>query len=89
MPQAKHILVISYSQTGQLNELVQNFLVPLTGNDGIVLEQVVLQPEQPYAFPWQFIPFFNTFPETVHLQPAPISAVNLTREKYEIGRAHV
>lgn len=79
----KHILVISYSQTGQLTRLVENFLQPLQANR-LIIEHHQLEPQTPYPFPWKFIPFFNQFPESVHLQPAPIQPVPLEREKYDL-----
>lgn len=79
----KHILVISYSQTGQLTHLVENFLQPLQANR-LIIEHHQLEPQTPYPFPWKFIPFFNQFPESVHLQPAPIQPVPLEREKYDL-----
>ena len=80
----KHILVISYSQTGQLNELTQHFLQPLKQQENIVIEECQIKPIQPYSFPWKFIPFFNQFPESVHLKPAPIETPILQREKYDL-----
>ncbi|MFR5627179.1 MAG: dialkylresorcinol condensing enzyme [Haemophilus parainfluenzae] len=80
----KHILVISYSQTGQLNELTQHFLQPLKQQENIVIEECQIKPIQPYSFPWKFIPFFNQFPESVHLKPAPIETPLLQREKYDL-----
>ena len=80
----KHILVISYSQTGQLNELTQHFLKPLKQQENIVIEECQIKPIQPYSFPWKFIPFFNQFPESVHLKPAPIETPILQREKYDL-----
>lgn len=80
----KHILVISYSQTGQLNELTQHFLQPLKQQENIVIEECQIKPIQPYSFPWKFIPFFNQFPESVHLKPAPIEKPILQREKYDL-----
>lgn len=80
----KHILVISYSQTGQLNELTQHFLKPLKQQENIVIEECQIKPIQPYSFPWKFIPFFNQFPESVHLKPAPIETPLLQREKYDL-----
>ena len=80
----KHILVISYSQTGQLNELTQHFLEPLRQQENIVIEVAQIKPIQPYSFPWKFIPFFNQFPESVHLKPAPIEKPILQREKYDL-----
>ena len=80
----KHILVISYSQTGQLNELTQHFLKLLKQQENIVIEECQIKPIQPYSFPWKFIPFFNQFPESVHLKPAPIETPLLQREKYDL-----
>ena len=80
----KHILVISYSQTGQLNELTQHFLQPLKQQENIVIDECQIKPIQPYTFPWKFLPFFNQFPESVHLKPAPIETPILQREKYDL-----
>lgn len=82
----KHILVISYSQTGQLFRLVEHFLQPLQSlsTEEFIIEQHRLKPIIPYSFPWKFIPFFNQFPETVHLQPAPIHQPMLKREDYDL-----
>ena len=80
----KNILVVSYSQTGQLDRLVDNFLLPLQGSADINVERCYLKPQQAYDFPWKFIDFFNAFPESVHLCPAPIEPVLLQREKYDL-----
>ena len=80
----KHILVISYSQTGQLNELTQHFLQPLKQHENIVIDECQIKPIKPYTFPWKFLPFFNQFPESVHLKPAPIETPILQREKYDL-----
>ncbi|KGQ34274.1 dialkylrecorsinol condensing enzyme [Gallibacterium genomosp. 2] len=80
----KHILVVSYSQTGQLARLVENFLQPLRSQQEIIIEEYVVKPQQPYEFPWKFTPFFNAFPESVHLQPAPIKPPQLQRQHYDL-----
>ena len=79
----KHILVISYSQTGQLKELTQHFLQPLK-QQNVLIEECQLRPLQPYTFPWKFMPFFNQFPESVHLMPAPIEPPTLKRKTYDL-----
>ncbi|MBN6066072.1 dialkylresorcinol condensing enzyme [Aggregatibacter actinomycetemcomitans] len=85
MPEPKkQILVVSYSQTGQLHELTENFLQPLKQYDNIAIEEYTVKPLQPYDFPWKFISFFNQFPESVHLKPAPIETPILQREKYDL-----
>ncbi|QIW16751.1 dialkylresorcinol condensing enzyme [Pasteurellaceae bacterium RH1A] len=79
----KKILLISYSQTGQLTQLADNFIQPLK-EVGLDVEEYVVKPLDPYRFPWKFETFFNTFPETVHLQPKPIEKPVFQREKYDL-----
>lgn len=82
----KKVLVISYSQTGQLTRLAENFIQPLKTEEpsDISVEHCQLQPQRDYTFPWRFLPFFNTFPETVHLQPEPIIPPQFNAEKYDV-----
>lgn len=78
------ILLVSYSQTGQLTTLAENFIQPLRNQEDIQIEHLQLEPEQPFPFPWGFARFFNTFPETVHLQPRPIKTPHFQHEKYDL-----
>ena len=80
----KHILIVSYSQTGQLTRLAESFVSPLKTQSDIMVEHCQLQPQTAYEFPWRFLPFFNAFPESVHLQPAPIKQPELNSEKYDL-----
>lgn len=79
----KHVLLVSYSQTGQLDRLAASFAAPLQAA-GITVEHAHIVPQTPYPFPWPFVRFFNTFPETVHLQPAPIQPLSLQRQQYDL-----
>lgn len=79
----KRVLIVSYSQTGQLDRLADSFAAPLTAA-GVNVERVRLEPHSPYPFPWPFIRFFNTFPETVHMQPAPIRPPVLQQGQYDL-----
>ena len=67
----KKVLIVHYSQTGQLSSLARNFAAPLQ-TAGIQVDCVNIVPEQAFPFPWPFWRFFDTFPETVHLKPTPI-----------------
>ncbi len=67
----KKVLIVHYSQTGQLSSLARNFAAPLQ-TAGIQVDCVNIVPEQAFPFPWPFWRFFDTFPETVHIKPAPI-----------------
>lgn len=79
----KNVLVVYYSQTGQLAQLASAFTAPLL-KAGVNAETMILQPRQAHPFPWRFWRFFNTFPETVHLKPAPIKTPLFEREKYDV-----
>ena len=81
---SKRVLVVSYSQSGQLARLKESFLRDIRGTAGIEVDDMVLRPAQPFAFPWRFLPFFDAFPETVHLQPAPIEPPVLAHERYDL-----
>jgi hypothetical protein len=76
----KRVLVVSYSQTGQLTAVTQSVAAPLVADPAVEVTFLTLIPEEPYPFPWPFLEFFNTFPETVHgmprrLKPLRVGAV--------------
>jgi len=62
----KRILVIQYSQTGQLSGVLKSITAPLAADPGISLTVETLRPVQDFPFPWPFFRFFDTFPETVY-----------------------
>lgn len=62
----KRVLAICYSQTGQLSRIAGNFLAPLREDSAIEVHVEQLRPLREYPFPWPFLRFFDTFPETVH-----------------------
>jgi hypothetical protein len=74
----KRVLVLSFSQTGQLYRLVESIIEPLRACNDIELVEQPIEPAEPFPFPWPFLHFFNTFPETVYeesieLKPLAIS----------------
>ena len=79
----KKVLIVHYSQTGQLSSLARNFAAPLQ-TAGIQVDCVNIVPEQAFPFPWPFWRFFDTFPETVHLKPAPILPPQIPSEDYDV-----
>ena len=80
----KNVLVVYYSQTGQLTRMVEQFIEPLQAEHTVNLELLPVEPQQAYPFPWPFFTFFNTFPETVHLQPAPIVEPLFRQSDYDL-----
>lgn len=68
----RQVLIVHFSQTGQLDRLAQSVCAPLQAQAGVQLDFLPLQPAQPYPFPWPFLDFFRIFPETVLMRPQPL-----------------
>ncbi len=68
----RQVLIVHFSQTGQLDRLAQSVCAPLQQQADIQLDFLPLQPAQPYPFPWPFLDFFRIFPETVLMRPQPL-----------------
>lgn len=66
----KKILVVTFSQSGQLNEIVDNVTKEMQGNAEIVVEN--LQPDPPFPFPWTNIAFWDAMPNAVDLIPTKL-----------------
>ncbi|RZI96361.1 MAG: dialkylresorcinol condensing enzyme [Variovorax sp.] len=77
----KRVLVIRYSQTGQLDAVAEQIVAPLRADPDVVVHEEVLRPVTPNPFPWPFLTFFDAFPETVHLKPAPLQPLTLTGDE--------
>lgn len=59
----KEVLVIYYSQTGQLLDILENMVSPLK-QENIAVSYYRIIPEEPYKFPWDKEKFFDCFPES-------------------------
>ncbi|MDR2015213.1 MAG: dialkylresorcinol condensing enzyme [Azoarcus sp.] len=66
----KNVLIVSYSQSGQLSNIVASLAHPLE-TEGVRVHHEVLRPETPFPFPWPFFAFLDVFPESVRLDPRP------------------
>ncbi|MCL1826044.1 MAG: dialkylresorcinol condensing enzyme [Betaproteobacteria bacterium] len=67
----KNVLIVSYSQSGQLADIVASLADPLE-TEGVRVHHEVLKPEPAFPFPWPFFAFLDAFPESVRLDPRPI-----------------
>jgi hypothetical protein len=65
----KRILVVHFSQTGQLARVVRRLVAPLTEARDVRLVEEVLRPVRPYPFPWPFWRFLDAMPESALLEP--------------------
>lgn len=73
----KRVLVIQYSQTGQLTQIAQRILTPLQQAGNIDVHVETLHPSKPYPFPWSIFRFFDAFPESAHLVPPELEPLAL------------
>jgi len=81
----KKVLVIHYSQTGQLDHVAEHFTRPLVASPHVTVTFVALQPVKPFPFPWPFLRFLDAFPECVYLDPPPIEPLSIkSGESYDL-----
>lgn len=80
----KSILVIHYSQTGQLTEIVGNIAAGL--NSDYEVEYCRIEMEKPFPFPWNEKSFFGVFPETFMEIPDKIKPIpeKFVSKKYDL-----
>src|SRR5687767_65147 len=63
------ILVVHYSQTGQATRAAKSMMAPVEAHPDFEVAWHEIEPITPYPFPWDFWTFFDTFPESVYLDP--------------------
>jgi len=83
-PKPKKILLISYSQTGQLSDVVRSTMGPLEADEEISIVHKIIKPVKKYPFPWNFVEFMNTFPESALLIPCDIEPIEEDDGQYDL-----
>lgn len=79
---AKSILVIYYSQTGQLRNILDKMLGPLSNQAEVTM--VEYKPVNDYPFPWTSDQFFDAMPECVQEIPMPLQPVSIPDKHYDL-----
>jgi len=77
----KRVLLVYFSQSGQLARVARSLVSPLAEADDMVLVEEVLRPIRPYPFPWSFWSFLEVMPETVLLEPPPLQPLAVRAEE--------
>ena len=75
------ILAINYSQSGQLDDIIENFITPLTH---VEVDRIKFNTEKKFDFPWTVPTFFDTMPECVKEIPTSVRKVSYQHEKYDL-----
>lgn len=83
---SRKVLVVHYSSpSGQLTEVMRNLTAPLAEAGDVDVHQLVLRPARPYPFPWPILRFFDTFPETIYLDPPALEPLGPeAAERYDL-----
>jgi hypothetical protein len=86
----KNVLVIYYTQSGQLREIAQQIARPLLNDAEVNLTFHEIQLEKPFPFPWDKDSFFDAFPESFlqiprELKPVPSEIMN---QEYDLILLH-
>jgi len=80
----KRILVVYYTQTGQLHQIIDSVLSPLVKDEAIAIDYEQLKPVEDYPFPWGKA-FFDCFPESVMDIPCDLEAFSFDPEtRYDL-----
>jgi len=79
----KKILVITYSQSGQLDEIVSN--ITNSFSNEITVHYEKLKPVPPFNFPWKGNSFYDAMPESVRMIPAKLTPMSFNpNENYDL-----
>jgi|SRR5690554_53886 len=82
----KKVLVIYYSQSGQLKEIAQQVAQPLVDDSATKVDFMTIEMENEFPFPWTNETFFGAFPDTFLQNPHPIKPVpqSFLAQKYDL-----
>jgi hypothetical protein len=77
----KKVLVVYYTQTGQLREVVNSVTKSLAADSEVVLTFEELKPKPPFPFPWTSDEFFQAMPESVNGIPCELEPFTITGQE--------
>ena len=77
----KRILVVYYTQSGQLKEIIDSVLSPLTE---VTIDFLPIDTTEPFPFPWTDEAFFGAFPESYLQIPQPLKPFQLAHTDYDL-----
>ncbi len=79
---AKRILVVLYSQTGQLARVTERILTPLQSDPQIDVQIEWIKPRKPFSFPWSPWAFVDAFPECALMKPGELETPALSGDEH-------
>lgn len=79
----KKVLVLYYSQTGQLKNVVDSFISKLPDEE-IQVDVRAIEPVQAYPFPWSFYEFAQEFPEATLVEGEKVKELEFLQNDYDL-----
>lgn len=77
----KKVLVVGYSQTGQLRSIINSFTIDIVESPSVDVDFVDIELVKPYSFPWSVLSFFDVMAESVLMIPPEIEMIELNDPK--------
>jgi flavodoxin len=81
----KEILIIYYSQTGQLFDILKNISATIS-DENVNISYCEIVPKKKFPFPWKQEEFYGAFPETFLQIPTALEAIpsEILQKKYDL-----
>jgi hypothetical protein len=79
----KKVLAVFYSQSGQLEQIIDQFTQPFT-EAGATVEKLRIYPAQAYPFPWTGKSFFSVMPDCVNQVPGQLQPFSFKESHYDL-----
>jgi hypothetical protein len=80
----KKILILYYSQSGQLQSVMDTIVAPMRECEEIQCDYMKIEPETPFPYPWPFYKFFTVFPEAVYLDGCAVKPLPISDTDYDL-----
>jgi len=80
----KKVLVLYYSQSGQMKKMVDSVTAPLKESGAVHLDYRKIKPVEKYPYPWPFYPFFDAFPEAIYLNGCEVEPLKDLEDDYDL-----
>ncbi len=78
----KRVLLVHYSQSGQLSRVARRLVEPLARAGDVEVVEEVLRPAPAYPFPWSFFGFLDAMPESVLLDPPALAPLAVRPDQH-------
>lgn len=81
---SKKILAVYFTQSGQLEQIIDRFSKPLTESADISVEKLRINTVKKFPFPWTTPTFFDAMPESVDGVPAELEKLSFKETNYDL-----